>query len=63
VQRSAERLVGGGIGKQCRWLVKNGVSFHVSVRDLGLENAPAAVRNITRAYEASLAYLKALEAA
>jgi hypothetical protein len=26
VQRSAERLVGGGIGKQCRWLVKNGVS-------------------------------------
>jgi hypothetical protein len=62
VPKSAERLVKGGIGKQCQWLVKNGVSFHVSVRGMGLENAPGAVRNITRAYQASLAYLHALDA-
>ena len=60
-ERSAQNLVAGKMSQQCRWLVRNGVSFHISVRSLGLEAAPDAVRNLSRAHEAARAYISALD--
>lgn len=63
---NAARLVlsEGEADRQCQWVLRNGVSYHVGFRGAGMgpEKAPGAMKDITRSQAAARAYLDAMRA-
>jgi hypothetical protein len=64
IENAAQQVLAErGVSKQCRWVLRNGVSFHVGFRgpDMGPEKAPEAMKNITRSQAAARAYLAVMQ--